>query len=57
VVRGFDVVLANMQGEIDRRPQAHFYFDDRAGWVSIGDDLPRFGGATGTEPLEHRRVE
>jgi len=46
-----DIVLANMDGTIDLVPQAHFYFDDRADWVRVADDLPRFGGKTGMEPL------
>ena len=46
-----DIVLANMAGKIDRAPQAHVYFDDRADWVQIADDLPRFGGTTGMEPV------
>ena len=46
-----DVVLANLDGAVEALPQAHFYFDDRAPWVAIADDLPRFGGKTGTEPL------
>lgn len=46
-----DIVLANLNGKIDRDPQAHYYFSDRAEWVAVGDDLPRFGGKTGTEPL------
>jgi hypothetical protein len=47
-----DIALASMHGPIDRRPQVHIYFDDRADWVVIGDDLPRLGGASGLEPLE-----
>ena len=46
-----DVVLANLDGDLGLAPQAHFYFDDRAAWVRIGDELPRFGGKTGVEPL------
>ncbi len=46
-----DIVLANMQGAIDREPELHAYFDNRAAWVVVGDDLPRLGGETGTEPL------
>jgi hypothetical protein len=46
-----DIVLANMEGAIDRPPGGHFYFDDRARWVTVADDLPRFGGKSGTEPL------
>jgi len=47
-----DIVLANLADKIDREPQAHYYFSDRVDWVPLGDDLPRFGGATGTAPLK-----
>ena len=40
-----DVTLGSMRGEIDRAPQAHIYWDDRADWVVVGDELPRLGGA------------
>ena len=46
-----DVVLANMLGAIDLEPQMHTYFDNRAAWVVVGDELPRLGGETGTEPI------
>lgn len=46
-----DVVLANMKSTIGLEPQAHIYFDCRADWVTVGDSLPRLGGATGIEPL------
>jgi hypothetical protein len=39
-----DVPLANLEAKIDREPQLHVYFDDRADWVVVGDDLPRLGG-------------
>lgn len=45
-----DVVLASMHGPVDRPPQMHIYFDDRAQWVAVGDELPRLGGKTGLEP-------
>jgi len=47
-----DIVLANLADKIDREPQAHYYFSDRAEWIAISDDLPRFGGETGAEPLK-----
>ncbi|MEN8185192.1 MAG: GFA family protein [Myxococcota bacterium] len=47
-----DIVLANMAGPIDRPPQVHVYFDDRAPWVMAEDGLPRLGGATGQEPIK-----
>lgn len=47
-----DLALANMHGPIDRAPECHFYFDDRADWVVVDDRLPRLGGVTGREPIE-----
>src|SRR5207247_2232813 len=38
-----DIVLANTHGPIDRPPQFHVYFDDRADWVVVNDGLPRLG--------------
>ena len=46
-----DIPLANVEGPIDRSPQMHVYFDDRASWTVLADDLPRFGGASGLEPI------
>lgn len=46
-----DIVLANMDGAIDRPPQVHIYFDDRADWVAADDGLPRLGGRSGFEPI------
>jgi hypothetical protein len=46
-----DIVLASMQAPIDRPPQAHVHWDDRAEWTRIGDELPRLGGESGTEPV------
>ena len=50
-----DVVLANMQGAIDRAPEAHIYFDDRAAWVAVNDALPKLGGDSGREPIDPAR--
>ncbi|GAG50458.1 unnamed protein product [marine sediment metagenome] len=47
-----DIVLANMEGPIDRLPQVHVYFDDRASWVVAEDGLPRLGGSTGFGPIK-----
>lgn len=46
------VALANMLGELDREPQVHAFFSDKAPWVHVDDGLPRRGGVTGTEPLD-----
>lgn len=45
------VVRASIGGQIDRPIQAHAYFDDRAEWHEVTDDLPRLGGPNGNEPL------
>ena len=45
-----DIVLASMNCPIDRLPQLHVYFDDRADWVFAEDSLPRIGGAPGGSP-------
>ena len=47
-----DIVLASLQGPIDRDPQLHVYYSDRADWVQVNDSLPKLGGKTGTEPLD-----
>jgi hypothetical protein len=41
-----------MDEPIDRLPESHIYFDDRASWTIIGDDLPRLGGPSGLEPVK-----
>lgn len=46
-----DIALGAMHEPIDREPQLHTYFDSRASWITVGDDLPRLGGKTGLEPL------
>ena len=28
-------------------PTAHVYYSDKADWMKIGDDLPKYGGVTG----------
>jgi hypothetical protein len=47
-----DIPLANMDGPIDRIPESHLYFDDRASWSIVADDLPRLGGPSGLEPVK-----
>ena len=46
-----DIPLGNMDGPIDRAPESHIYFDDRASWTIVADDLPRLGGSSGLEPV------
>ena len=46
-----DVALAALHGKIDREPEEHYYFDSRADWTVVNDDLPKLGGTTGDQPL------
>jgi len=46
-----DVALASLHADIDRRPEMHFFYDSRATWTVVNDDLPKLGGETGLEPL------
>jgi hypothetical protein len=47
-----DIPLGNMDGPIDRVPEVHIYFDDRASWTIAADGLPRLGGASGLDPVK-----
>jgi len=47
-----DVALASLHDDIDRLPQAHYFYDSRASWTDVRDSLPKLGGSTGTEPLQ-----
>ncbi|HVR30995.1 MAG TPA: GFA family protein [Thermoanaerobaculia bacterium] len=46
-----DITLASMAGPIDRRPEAHYYYDCRAEWLEGTDALPKLGGPSGTDKL------
>lgn len=45
------IARAAIPGKLDREPQVHAFYSDRADWVIVHDDLPKRGGTTGTEPL------
>ena len=47
-----DVTMASFHGPIDRLPEGHAYYDSRADWSVINDDLPKRGGKSGIEPLD-----
>ena len=42
---------AAIAGGVDRLPQVHAFFSDKADWIEVSDELPRRGGVSGTEPL------
>ena len=45
------VVRAAFDGDIDREPAAHTYWDEAVAWSPVCDALPRCGGPSGNEPL------
>jgi len=45
------VTRAAFTDPVDLAPHTHAFWDDRADWVHVDDDLRRLGGETGTEPL------
>ena len=47
-----DIAMAALHGPIDRLPEEHYYYDSRADWVEINDNLPKLGGADGMQPLD-----
>src|SRR5437016_9677001 len=47
-VPALGIALGSMLGPIDREPDRHICWDDRASWVRIGDNLPRLGGPAWT---------
>ncbi len=47
-----DIPLASVEGAIDRDPQSHVFYSDRASWIQLDDSLPKLGGKTGMEPLD-----
>ena len=36
------VTRASFTTAVDREPQLHCFYDQRAGWATAGDDLPRY---------------
>lgn len=45
------IAAANLDGPLDREPQAHVYYDRRLSWFEIPDALPKLGGEHGVTPL------
>jgi hypothetical protein len=37
------VARALIDGEVDRAPTAHVFYDQHVDWFAVGDDLPRAG--------------
>ncbi len=45
------VAVGSLTDPLDRAPAGHAYYDQRVAWGIPGDDLARYGGESGTEPL------
>jgi hypothetical protein len=45
------VALACLDGELDRSPTAHVYWDVHVPWIDGMEQLPKRGGASGMDPL------
>jgi hypothetical protein len=43
--------LPHIRPPHDLKPRAHIYFSDKEPGLEIHDDLPKYGGKTGLEPL------
>ena len=46
------VVRANVEGDIDRQPNGHAYADRAVHWLTMGDDLKRYGGLHGNALMD-----
>lgn len=46
------LLVANLIDPLDKLPAGHAFSDRAPDWCPITDDLRRFGGESGTEPLE-----
>ena len=46
-----DIALSALHAPIDRVPESHWYYDSRVTWFEVTDDLPKYGGESGMEPL------
>jgi hypothetical protein len=45
-----DVALGCLAPDHGAIPRAHVFWDDRVGWIEVGDRLPKLGGKSGMEP-------
>jgi hypothetical protein len=45
------LTLAHLNRETGLKPEAHYFFDSRATWSNIEDDLPKLSGEGGITPL------
>jgi len=46
------IALPFVHGEISKEPSVHVYWDRQVPWVTVIDDLNKWGGLTGVEALD-----
>ncbi len=46
------ITRTSFRGPVGKEPGGHAYFDRHVDWLNLGDELPRFGGPSGNEPLD-----
>jgi len=46
------VLRGMIRGDVGQLPLKHFFYDHRAPWVNVQDELPRFGGDSGFETID-----
>lgn len=47
----YGVLRGMIKNDIGQTPSSHFFYDQRQAWVEMNDDLPKFGGESGFEPI------
>lgn len=43
--------VSTLTTKLEMEPHAHVFYSDKAEWMHIHDDLPKYGGKSGLEPL------
>ncbi len=46
------VLRGMIRHDVGQLPLKHFFYDHRAPWVEVQDELQKFGGDSGFEPIE-----
>lgn len=47
-----DLAAGALQEPLDRPISSHIFYDCRAGWIEMNDDLQKLGGDGGLKPLQ-----
>lgn len=47
----YGLLLGTVADAIELNPRAHAFYDCKAEWIKVADDLPHLGGASGNDKL------